>query len=247
LYRTGDIALRSPSGVIEFLGRADNQVKLRGFRIELGEIENALASHPSVSEAVVIARESAPGEKRLVAYLTGVRGRRPAAAGDLRAHLKERLPDYMLPTAYVAINSLPLTANGKVDRRALPAPEQVTDSAQRYVAPSTPVEEVLCGIWAEILGLERVGVEDNFFELGGHSLLITQVVSRVRKVFRIELAIRKLFDATTITQLSQIIIENETRAGQADKIARTLNTIRSMPAEERRKILEQKRNELGAA
>ncbi|MCA1616786.1 MAG: phosphopantetheine-binding protein, partial [Acidobacteria bacterium] len=238
---------RDARGVIEFLGRADNQVKLRGFRIELGEIENALASHPSVGEAVIVVREDVPGEKRLVAYMAGVRSGRPAPTAELRAHLKERLPDYMLPSAYVALDSLPLTANGKVDRRALPAPEQAASSAQRYVAPRTPVEEVLCGIWAEVLGVERVGVEDNFFELGGHSLLITQVVSRVRKVFRIELAIRKLFDATTITQLSQIIIENESRPGQAEKIARTLNTIRNMPEEERRKMLGQKRSEIGVA
>jgi amino acid adenylation domain-containing protein len=248
LYRTGDVGRVQADGTIEFLGRIDHQIKIRGFRIEVGEIENALASHPSVSEAVVTAREDVPGQKRLIAYVVGARHPRLAATSELRRHLQERLPDYMVPTAFVTLDALPLTPNGKVDRRALPAPEQATGATDRaYVAPRTPVEEILCGIWAEVLGAPRVGVTDNFFELGGNSLLITQVISRVREVFRVELAVRKLFDATTITQLSHIIIENETLPGRSEKIARALNTIRSMPEEERRKILEQKRREIGVA
>jgi acyl carrier protein len=235
-------------GTIEFLGRVDNQIKIRGFRIELDEIENALTSHPSVNEAVVTAREDVPGQKRLIAYVVGARNPRLAPASELRAHLLERLPDYMVPSAFVVMDALPLTPNGKVDRRALPAPEQAATATDRaYVAPRTPVEEILCGIWSEVLGAERVGVTDNFFELGGNSLLITQVISRVREVFRVELAVRKLFDATTITQLSHIIIENETVPGRTEKIARALNTIRNMPEEERQKMLGQKRREIGVA
>jgi acyl carrier protein len=192
-----------------------------------------------------VARDEASGERRLVAYLVGRRPQRPAPAAALREHLLGRLPDYMAPSAYVALDSLPLTPNGKLDRKALPAPGG--ESGTVYVAPRTPVEEILCGIWAEVLGVERVGVEDDFFELGGHSLLITKVVSRVREVFRIELALRKLFDATTVTQLSNTIIENETRPGQTEKIARALKTIRSMPEEERRKLLAQKQHEVGVA
>jgi hypothetical protein len=239
------VARYGAGGEIEFLGRRDGQIKVRGFRIEPGEIEAALCAHPSVSEAAVVARDEASGERRLVAYVVGPRPRRPAPAAELREHLLGRLPDYMVPSSFVALDSLPLTLNGKLDRRALPAPSG--ECGTIYVAPRTPLEEILCGIWAEVLGVERVGVNDDFFDLGGHSLLITKVVSRVREVFRIDLALRKLFDTRTITQLSNTIIENETRPGQAEKIARALKTIRSMPEEERRKLLAQKQHEVGVA
>jgi acyl carrier protein len=248
LYRTGDVARYWPDGAIEFLGRVDNQIKIRGFRIEMGEIETALVSHPSVREAVVLAREDAPGEKRLIAYVVSARRQWSILSSELREYLKERLPEYMLPLAFIQIDALPLTPNGKVDRRALPPPEQVkVVSADARIAPRTPLEEILCGIWQEVLGTEHVGVTDNFFELGGHSLLVTQVISRVREVFLIELPVRKLFDAVTIEQLSSIIVENETKPGQTESIARTLKTIRNMPEEERRKILQRKRTEIGVA
>jgi amino acid adenylation domain-containing protein len=248
LYRTGDVARYWPDGAIEFLGRVDNQIKIRGFRIEMGEIETALVSHPSVREAVVLAREDAPGEKRLIAYVVSARRQWSVLSSELREYLKERLPEYMLPLAFIQIDALPLTPNGKVDRRALPPPEQVkVVSADARIAPRTPLEEILCGIWQEVLGTEHVGVTDNFFELGGHSLLVTQVISRVREVFLIELPVRKLFDAVTIEQLSSIIVENETKPGQTESIARTLKTIRNMPEEERRKILQRKRTEIGVA
>jgi amino acid adenylation domain-containing protein len=248
LYRTGDVARYRPDGAIEFLGRVDNQIKIRGFRIEIGEIETALVSHPSVREAVVLAREDEPGEKRLIAYVVGARRQWSIVSNELRAYLKERLPEYMLPLSFIQMDALPLSPNGKVDRRALPAPEQVKVlSTDASIAPRTPLEEILCGIWKEVLGVEQVGVTDNFFGLGGHSLLITQVISRVREIFRIELPVHKLFDAVTIEQLSNIIVENETKPGQTESIARTLKTIRNMPEEERRKILQRKKREIGVA
>jgi amino acid adenylation domain-containing protein len=248
LYRTGDVARYRPDGAIEFLGRVDNQIKIRGFRVEIGEIETALISHPSVREAAVIAIEDAPGEKRLIAYVVGARRQLSIVSDELRAYLKERLPEYMLPLAFIQMDALPLSPNGKVDRRALPAPEQVKAAfAVARIGPRTPLEEILCGIWQEVLGAEQVGVTDNFFELGGHSLLVTQIISRVREIFRVELPVRRLFDAVTIEQLSSIIVENETKPGQTESIARTLKTIRNMPEEERRKILQRKRREIGVA
>jgi amino acid adenylation domain-containing protein len=248
MYRTGDVARHRPDGAIEFLGRVDNQIKIRGFRIEIGEIETALASHPSVREAVVLAREDAPGEKRLIAYVIGARRQSAIAGNELRTYLKERLPEYMLPLAFIQMDALPLSPNGKVDRSALPAPEQVkVVPAGAHVEPRTPLEEILCGIWQEVLGTEQVGVTDNFFELGGHSLLVTQVISRVREIFRIELPVRKLFDAVTIEQLSSVLVENETKPGQTESVARTLKTIRNMPEDERRKVLQRKRTDIGVA
>jgi amino acid adenylation domain-containing protein len=200
-YRTGDRARWRPDGVLEFLGRTDEQVKVRGFRIEPGEIEAALRVQPGVREAVVAAREDRSGEKRLVAYVVGA-APDPAA---LRAALRARLPEHMVPSAFVVLESLPVTPNGKVDRAALPAPDPAGErgDACTYRAPRTPAEERMAGIWAEVLGLERVGVEDDFFELGGHSLLATQVASRVREAFRTELPLRALFEAPTVAELSR--------------------------------------------
>ncbi|MEW6735711.1 MAG: amino acid adenylation domain-containing protein, partial [Acidobacteriota bacterium] len=175
LYRTGDLARYRKNGDIEFVGRCDHQLKIRGFRIELGEIETALAEHPALQNVVVIAWEKEAGEKRLIAYVVAKAESEPTAS-DLRNFLKEKLPDYMLPTAFVFLDSLPLTASGKIDRRALPAPSWQNQTIS-YLAPRTPVEEIVAGIWCEVLKLERVGVADNFFELGGHSLLATQVIS----------------------------------------------------------------------
>ncbi len=200
LYRTGDLVRYLPDGNLEFLGRIDEQVKVRGFRIELGEIETVLASHPAVREVAVIAREDTPGQKRLAAYVV------PTAASvsnaELAAFLRKKLPDYMVPPAFVTMSALPLTPNGKVDRKALPAPD---DSGTRhsFVAPRTPLEDVLANIWAEVLHRDRVGVHDDFFELGGHSLLATQVVSRVRQALGTELPLRMLFEAPTLAGLAE--------------------------------------------
>ncbi|HEX2079479.1 MAG TPA: amino acid adenylation domain-containing protein, partial [Longimicrobium sp.] len=196
LYRTGDRVRWRPEGILEYLGRLDEQVKIRGFRIEPGEIEAVLSAHAEVREARVIVREDAPGEKQLVAYVVG-----GVEADEVREHLRRSLPEYMVPAAFVVLERLPLTPNGKLDRKALPAPE-LASAEERYVAPRTPVEEVLAGIWAEVLRLERVGVEESFFELGGHSLLATRVVSRVRAVFAVELPLRALFEGPTVAQLA---------------------------------------------
>ncbi|HST63036.1 MAG TPA: amino acid adenylation domain-containing protein, partial [Longimicrobium sp.] len=200
LYASGDRVRWLPTGELEFVGRVDAQVKIRGFRIELGEVEAVLASVPSVRESAVVVREDAPGQKRLVAYFVARQGA-DVSAGELRAQLSARLPEYLVPSAFVMLESLPLTPNGKLDRRALPAPEYGSGEG-RYVAPHTPTEEVLAGIWAEVLGTERVGAEDGFFELGGHSLLATQVVSRARQAFGVEVPLRALFEAPTVAGLA---------------------------------------------
>ncbi|HEX3528277.1 MAG TPA: amino acid adenylation domain-containing protein, partial [Thermoanaerobaculia bacterium] len=200
LYQTGDLARYRADGNLEFLGRIDQQVKVRGFRIELGEIEAVLSRHPKVLEAVVIVREDEPGDQRLVAYVVAAEGGSQLVA-ELRLLVQQHLPQYMLPSAFVALASLPVTANGKLDRRALPRPEKAR-SERPLAAPRNPVEEVLVGIWSEVLGVEEIGIEDNFFELGGHSLLATQVVSRAAKVFGVELPLRLLFEVPTVAGLS---------------------------------------------
>jgi len=205
IYRTGDLARWLPDGNIEYLGRIDHQVKIRGFRIELGEIEAVLAQHQAVRECAVLEREDQPGDKRLVAYL--IPQAEPASTGtDLRTYMAEKLPEYMLPSAFVMLNTFPLTSNGKLDYRVLPAPDGCRDSlALPFVAPHTPTEEIIADIWAEVLHFERVGREDNFFTLGGHSLLATQVISRVRESIGIELALHALFEEPTVTGLAAYI------------------------------------------
>jgi acyl carrier protein len=200
MYRTGDLARWRGDGVLEFLGRADAQVKLRGFRIEPGEIEAALVGHGDVAQAAVIAREDGPGGKRLVGYVVAAGAAVPDAT-VLRAHLGRSLPEHMVPSAFVVLDRLPLTPNGKLDRRALPAPEQPVGAVRRV--PRTPQEEILCALFAEVLGLERVGIDDNFFALGGHSLLATRLISRIRSTLDVELAIRSLFEAPTVEALVQ--------------------------------------------
>ncbi|HEX8904802.1 MAG TPA: amino acid adenylation domain-containing protein, partial [Longimicrobiaceae bacterium] len=209
LYRTGDRVRWRADGTLEYLGRLDHQVKVRGFRVEPGEVAAALRRHPAVREAVVVAREDAPGERRLVAYLVG-----QADADVLRAHLKETLPEYMVPSAFVAMEALPLTPNGKLDRAALPAPD-LSSAAERYVAPRTPAEKVLAAIWAAVLQVERVGVHDGFFDLGGHSLLATRMLSRVREVFGVEPTVRAVFEGPTVADLARTI-EAMRHAGQPE-------------------------------
>jgi amino acid adenylation domain-containing protein len=206
LYRTGDMARLLPDGQLEFLGRRDEQVKVRGFRIELGEIESALRIHAAVKDAVVVAREDALGEKRLVAYVVAedaATESEAALASQLREHLKDWLPEYMVPTVFVQLPAMPLNSNGKVDRHALPAPEFVRSLDHDYVAPRNPIEEMLSGLWREVLGVEQVGIHDNFFERGGHSLLATQLMSRVRDAFGVEVPLRQLFVSPTVAELAQ--------------------------------------------
>ncbi|HET7233067.1 MAG TPA: amino acid adenylation domain-containing protein [Longimicrobium sp.] len=196
MYRTGDRLRRMPDGALEFVARLDGQVKVRGFRIEAGEVESALSAHPDVREARVVPRADAAGETQLVAYVVGA-----ADAEALRAHLRRTLPEYMVPAAFVALERIPLTPAGKLDTAALPAPAYDV-GGERYVAPRTPLEEGIAGIWAEVLRLERVGVADSFFELGGHSLLATRMVSRVREAYGVELPLRALFDGPTVAELA---------------------------------------------
>ncbi len=206
LYKTGDLARYLPDGNIEYLGRIDDQVKIRGFRIELGEIEAVLGQHEAVRDAVVLVREDQPGDKRLVAYVVAAPAAAAPAFSELRGFLSEKLPEYMVPSAYILLDEIPLTPNGKVDRRALPVPDEARpELGGVYVAPSTELEEAVAGIWAEVLKVERVGVHDNFFELGGHSLLVTQVVSRLRKSLQVELPLRSLFESPTVVGLAETI------------------------------------------
>ncbi|NER47173.1 MAG: amino acid adenylation domain-containing protein [Symploca sp. SIO1A3] len=205
IYKTGDLARYLPDGNIECFGRIDNQVKIRGFRIELGEIEAVLNRNPQVQTSCVLLREDTPGDKRLVAYVVAHDQQQIPAISTLRQFLSHHLPPYMVPRTFLFLESLPLTPNRKVDRRALPAPDLQHEPRGEYVAPRTPREEMLAQIWAQVLKIEQVGINDNFFDLGGHSLLATQLVSRIRNLFNIELPLRELFSAPTVAQLSQVI------------------------------------------
>jgi thioesterase domain-containing protein len=202
MYRTGDLARWRKDGVLEFLGRADEQLKVRGLRIEPGEIEAALLRQGSVSQAVVIAREDAPGRKQLVAYV--MPAGQSVSPPALREHLRSGLPDYMVPQAIVSLDEFPLTPNGKLDRSALPAPDTTPIHARRMTR--TPEEEILCGLFADVLGVERIGIDDNFFELGGHSLLAIRLISRVRSSLEADITIRSLFEAPTVEALSKRLI-----------------------------------------
>jgi amino acid adenylation domain-containing protein/thioester reductase-like protein len=202
MYRTGDLGRYRSDGNIDYLGRTDHQVKVRGFRIELGEVEAALCACANVREAVVVAGERPSGEKRLVAYVVA-RTQPAPTVSELRAQLQRRLPEYMVPTAYVSLERLPLTPNGKLDRKGLPAPEGAgLEQGKAYVAPHTPTEAALAGIWAEVLQLERVGIHDDFFALGGHSLLAMQVVARVRESLNVDLPLQALFKQSTVAGLA---------------------------------------------
>jgi amino acid adenylation domain-containing protein len=205
LYKTGDLGRYLPDGHIEFLGRIDHQIKLRGFRIELGEIEAALEHHPAIRQAVVLNRQETPGDTRLVAYLVADREVVPTVSA-LHHFLKQTLPDYMVPSAFVVLDALPLTPSGKIDRRALPTPAPTRpELAEAFVAPRSATEEVVAGIWATVLGVEQVGVHDNFFDLGGHSLMAVQVMSRLRHALQVEVPLRALFDVPTVAGLAQYI------------------------------------------
>jgi amino acid adenylation domain-containing protein len=211
MYRTGDQARYLEDGAVEFVGRGDDQVKIRGFRVELGEIEAVLARYAGVQQAVVLAREDGRGEKRLAAYVVARKDARLDRDG-LHQHMAQHLPEYMIPAAVIPLAKLPLTANGKVDRQALPAPEQAAETSG-YVAPRTPTEQMVAQIWADVLRLDKVGIHDDFFRVGGHSLSATQVVSRLLPAFHIELPLRTLFEARTVAKLAETI-DRACREGQ---------------------------------
>ncbi len=203
LYRTGDLGRYQSDGAIQFIGRRDHQVKLRGYRIELGEIESVLNAHPAVNEAVAILSKDAAGEKRLAAYVVA----NGATEAELRDHAKDKLPEYMVPSVFVLLDRMPLTAHGKVDRNQLPAPESAGRSAT-YIAPRTPIEETLAAMWSEVLNVETVGVDDNFFDLGGHSLLATRIIARVNQTFHVELPMHKLLAMPTVAGLAAVVDES---------------------------------------
>ncbi|HET8774396.1 MAG TPA: amino acid adenylation domain-containing protein, partial [Thermoanaerobaculia bacterium] len=223
LYKTGDLGRWLPDGNIEYLGRNDFQVKIRGFRIELGEIEARLSQCAGVREAVVVAREDVPGDKRLVAYLVGEEGMVPDAA-ELRAELLPQLPEYMVPSAFVVLQALPLSSNGKLDRKALPAPETTALIAREYEAPQGGIEEKLASMWRELLRIERVGRNDDFFELGGHSLLAVQLISRLRTAFDAEVPLRALFAASSLRAQAEVV-----RKAGASAMERIVRADRSQP------------------
>ncbi|WP_143064714.1 phosphopantetheine-binding protein, partial [Streptomyces colonosanans] len=195
MYRTGDLVRWRADGNLEYLGRTDDQVKIRGFRVELGEIAAVLRSHPAVGQVAMVARDDGPAGKYLAAYIVPVVGA-AADVAEVRRFVGEQLPEFMVPAAVVVLDELPVTVNGKLDRKALPVPDFSTHVSSR--TPRNPQEEVLCQIFAEILGLKRVGIDDSFFDLGGHSLLATRVISRIRTLLGIELPVRALFEAPSV-------------------------------------------------
>ena len=224
MYGTGDLARYMPNGNIEFLGRIDHQVKIRGFRIELGEIETALSEHANVQDAVVLVREDKPGEKRLIAYFVP-KGDDPAVA-ELRQFLSEKLPSYMVPFAFVVLDHMPLTPNGKIDRKDLMTRNIETVVTREFVAPQTQAEKVIASIWADILGIEQISINDDFFDLGGHSLLVMRLISQLRNAFSLEISLRTIFDAPSIELLARTIedlVLKEIEALSDDDVEQMLN------------------------
>ncbi|TCP59426.1 amino acid adenylation domain-containing protein [Tumebacillus sp. BK434] len=219
LYRTGDLVRRSPDGTLDYISRIDHQVKVRGFRIELGEIEAVLCADSHVQSAAVTVRTD-HGDARIVAYVVATAA---LTAADCRQIVQQKLPDYMVPSAWVMLDALPLTPNGKIDKKALPAPEQARSAETPYVAPRSELEQVLCDIWAQQLGVEQVGITDNFFDLGGHSLLATQLVSRVRETLQVELALRDLFAARTVEQFAAVVEKARQSAQETVSITKSSN------------------------
>jgi acyl-coenzyme A synthetase/AMP-(fatty) acid ligase/acyl carrier protein len=234
MYDTGDLARWLPDGSLEFVGRADEQVKIRGYRVEPGEVEAALRSHPQVREAVAVTHASATtGDARLVAYcaLDGT-----VSQEDLRIHLTEWLPEYMLPSAIAVLDGLPRTPSGKVDRQALPDPDTLAQDDAEYVGPRTPLEEAIVEIWSQVLDLPRVGIEDDFFSLGGHSLLATQVVAQVRSNFAVELPLHSLFTYPTAASLANEIMQMM-GASEEEETAKLMAELEGLSDEEAERLL----------
>ncbi|MCC7249528.1 MAG: AMP-binding protein, partial [Lysobacter sp.] len=237
LYRTGDLARWRRDGRLEVVGRIDHQVKLRGYRIELGEIESTLGAHPQVRQAVVIVREDRPGDKRLVAYLTRADGVAEIDLPSLRAQARQRLPEYMMPSAIVTLDAMPLTPNGKVDRRALPAPDAEETAVDAYVAPRNAEEETLATLWGDILGRPKIGIHDNFFDLGGHSLLATQLVARMQKTMGGDITLRMLFEAPTIAEFADLLLRQRMQSVDADALAGILQELEGLSEEDIQNLL----------
>jgi amino acid adenylation domain-containing protein len=240
LYKSGDLARYRPDGRIECLGRRDHQVKIRGYRIEPGEIEGVLSQHPAIQKNVVIVREDVPGDKRLVAYL--VFNQTPSPTNnELRSFLKQKMPDYMVPSAFVFLDTLPLTPNNKVDHSALPAPILGADrTKESYEAPKTPVEIKIAEIWSEVLNVKKIGLQDNFFELGGHSLLATQVVSKIRSQYQVDISLRDFFESPTVGKMALRIIQDQVERTLSDENSSMFDELDDMSDEDATKLLEAK-------
>jgi acyl carrier protein len=232
LYKTGDLGRWLADGTIEYLGRNDFQVKLRGFRIELGEIEAKLGTAEQIQEVAVLAREDSPGDKRLVAYYVGA-----LDAEALRAHASAQLPAYMVPAAYVQLASFPLTPNGKLDRKALPAPSGDAWVSRGYEAPIGQIEETLASLWADLLKVERVGRQDNFFELGGHSLLAVQLLARIRQTFEIDVPLNDIFAAHDLAGMAQAIVQAGLGSYSQEDIAQAMAELDGLSEEEIAQLL----------
>jgi acyl carrier protein len=236
LYRTGDLGRSLPDGNVEFLGRVDDQVKIRGFRVEPAEIETITRQHPAVREAVLVARENARGDKRLLAYVVAASTRQPPI-GELRNFLKQRLPDYMVPAVFVFLKALPRTANGKVDRNALPDPGTSRPEIETpLIAPRTQVEKEVAEIWQEVLSLDAVGVHDNFLDLGGDSLQASQVISRVIRTFLLDLPVKALFEAPTVAEMAGVIAQSRANKLRPENLERILAELDSLSDAEAREL-----------
>jgi acyl carrier protein len=237
LYRSGDLARYLSDGNIDFMRRIDHQVKLRGFRIELGEIETALHEHPAVGECVVVVREDTPNDKRLIAYVVP-NSNEPQLTAHLRNWLRERLPDYFIPSFFVVLDKLPLTPNGKVDKRALPPPEGTVETEATFIAPRTPEEAKVAEIWADVLDIRPIDVEANFFDLGGHSLLATRVVTRIRETFGIQLPLRVMFDSPTIAAVAAQVTETREQS-ELNSIAAIVEKLTQLSEDETKSLLKE--------
>jgi acyl carrier protein len=238
LYRTGDLVRYREDGNIEFLKRMDQQVKVRGFRVELGEIESTLNQYRAVVESVVVDRKDSSGDIRLIAYFVPEDGVEPTSL-ELLTFLQEKLPSYMLPSAFMAIKEIPLTPNGKVDRRALPAPEQIEVSTAGFIAPRTEMEQLVAEIWCEILGITQVGADSNFFDLGGHSLLATRVMNRIRERCGVELPLRVLFEFPTVVSLAAKLDDARPKETELSRILDILVNMENISEEEVTTLLAQ--------
>jgi acyl-coenzyme A synthetase/AMP-(fatty) acid ligase len=237
LFRTGDVGRYLPDGTIEYRGRLDHQVKVRGFRVELGEIEASLRNHPQVNQAVVVALEGEHADKQLVAYVV-LRPNQTLTITEMRAHLQQSLPEFMMPASFVILDKLPLTTSGKVDRRQLPAPnEDRPELEESFVAARTPLEQEIANIWEQVLKVRGVGVHDNFFVLGGHSLLATQVISRVNELLQVEMALRDLFEQPTVAGFALVTAQRQASLTE-DETRQLLGKLSELTEEEAQRLLD---------
>jgi acyl carrier protein len=239
LYRTGDLVRYRSDGNIEFFKRMDQQVKVRGFRVELGEIESVLNDYWAIRESVVVDTKDSSGNTRLIAYIV-FEDSVEATTSEILTFLQEKLPSYMLPSAFITIKEIPLTANGKVDRRALPQPEEIdVETSASFIAPRSEMEELVADIWREILGIKQVGVESNFFDLGGHSLLATRVMNRIRERCGVELPLRVLFETPTVASLAARLDEAQPRDTELSRIMKLLVNVENISDDEVTALLAQ--------